>query len=399
MAWRNVWRNTRRSSATIGAMTLALWVMLLHSGLVKGYYDRLERGVVDLEMGDIQIFAPTYQDNPSLFTTIPNSEEVTEAIENSNYPASPRLLGGGLGASGKFSAGVALRGIELERDRKVSLLPKMVGEGQWLNQKFPLGVVIGKKLARTLNARVGSELVVLTQAADGSMANELFDIRGILETISDATDRRGVIMLASSFRELMVFPEGVHQIVVRRPDDIELTAATAAVRKLAPDMDVQSWRQILPTIATMLDGARASIFILYLVIYLAVGILLLNAMLMAVFERIREFGVLKAIGAGPAKVFSLIFSEAIIQMALSTALGTILALPPMWYLSEVGINLGSLGGMSMMGMSVGSVLYSIYSVETVVPAYTALTIIVLLSVLYPALKAAWIKPIESMRYQ
>ena len=109
-------------------MTLALWVMLLHSGLVKGYYERLERDVVDLELGDIQIFAPTYQDNPSLFTTIPNSEEVTEAIENSNYPASPRLLGGGLGASGEFSAGVQLY------STLTSIIIQQAPIGPWLHQ-------------------------------------------------------------------------------------------------------------------------------------------------------------------------------------------------------------------------------------------------------------------------
>ena len=120
---------------------------------------------------------------------------------------------------------------------------------------------------------------------------------------------------------------------------------------------------------------------------------------MAVFERIREFGVFKAVGASPGQVFSLIFIEAMIQMGIAIVVGSILAVPGMWYLSVPGINLGSLGGMSVMGLSMKSVLFSKYSVDKVAPAYSVLIVIVVFSVLYPALKAALVKPVEAMRHQ
>ena len=399
MAWRNVWRNTRRSVVTISAIAFALWLMVLYAGVIEGHLTALEADVVEMEVGDIQIFAPSYRDNPSLYSIIENSDQLASRIEQLGYRASPRLLGGGLSASGEFSAGVSLRGLDLTRDKTVTLIQERVERGQWLNESAPMGVVIGKKLAKTLNTTVGAELIVLSQAADGSMANELYSIRGILGYVADATDRTGVFMLASSFRELMALPKGAHQLIVRRPDTVALPAAAEAISELAPTLDVKSWRKLMPTLANMLDMAKGMIGIIFTILYLAIGILLLNAMLMAVFERIREFGIFKAVGAGPGLVFSLIFLEAMIQMTIAIIAGTLLTLPGMWYLSEVGINVGALGGASVMGLAMRSVMYGIYTPQVVAPAYKILIIIVTLSVLYPALKAAWIKPVDSMRHR
>ena len=175
--------------------------------------------------------------------------------------------------------------------------------------------MLGKRLARTLRAQVGSELVLLSQAADGSMANDLFTVAGILSSVGASTDQSAVLMLESTFRELMVLPRGTHQVVVRRPGETPIEAATTTARSLAPDLDVKSWRELMPTLATMVDFSRFAVYIVSTIIYLAIGLLLLNAMLMAVFERIREFGVFKAIGASPATVFSLIFLEASLEPA------------------------------------------------------------------------------------
>src|SRR5262249_50434442 len=154
--------------------------------------------------------------------------------------------------------------------------------------------------------QVGGELVVLTQGADGSLANDLFTVRGILGPIGDATDRAAVLIPLPTARDLLAVPEGVQQLIVRVPTTSHSTPTKealahdeAAVGKLLPGAIVQSWREILPFVATMLDSSAALIYLVFFVIYVAVGILVLNAMLMAVFERIREFGVMKALGTGP----------------------------------------------------------------------------------------------------
>jgi len=398
MGWRNVWRNRRRSIVTIAAMTLALWVMVLYSGMLVGYFRGMERNVLDLELGDIQIFASGYLEKPSLYTAIVRPEALLLTLDQAGFRSSARLLGGGLAAAGDNSAGVSLRGVDIERDAEGSRVGAWVAKGSWLDDADRKGVGIGRRLSKTLTVAPGDELVVLSQAADGSLATDLYTVRGVLKGISDGGDRSTVFMTEETFRELMVFPAGAHQVIVRKPTTVQIDAAAARVRGLAPDLDVKSWRELIPVIATMLDSGQQMMYIVFFIMYLAVGILILNAMLMAVFERIREFGVLKALGVGPLRVFGLILIESAVQTGIAMVIGLTLSLPCMWYLSTRGIDTGEMGGMSIMGVAMDPIWYGVYTPESVVGPVFMLVLIVMLAILYPALKAAWIRPVRAMHH-
>jgi ABC-type lipoprotein release transport system permease subunit len=399
MAWRNVWRNQRRTLVTIAAMSFALFVMILYAGLVEGYLRNMERSVLDLEVGDVQVFADGYRDNPSIYTRIEDPEELLAPLDAEGFPASGRLLAYGMAAAGESSAGVSFRGVEIERDARVSLIHQQVERGDWLAPEDPGGVVLGRRLARILGVDPGSELVVLTQGADGAMAYDLFTVRGVLRGIGDATDRSGLFMNAGTFRELLVVPDGVHQIIVRRPTAVDLSSTADRVQSISSELDVKTWRQLLPTISSMLDSARGVMIAMFFIVYVAIGILILNAMLMAVFERIREFGVLKALGVGPFDVLRLILVECAIQTCIAILVGVTLAVPGIWYLSEVGINLAQMGSVSIMGIAWDPVWRAAVHLRGFVEPVLVLVGIVTMAVLYPALKAALIHPIDAMRHQ
>jgi len=431
MAWRNVWRNHRRSGITIAAMTVALVVELLYSGMVTGLVIGMEEDAISLDTGDIQITTPAYNKKPSLFEVVDDHESLIGQLEAEGFEASPRLFSGGLAAAGDFSAGVSLIGVDPVRDATVLDLHQFVGEGAWLDDTDPLGVVVGKGLARTLDLELGSEVVMLSQAADGSTANELFTVRGILLTVAASTDRSGIFMTESTFRELMVLPDGAHRIIIRRPVGSDLVASGDQIRDLfglppaaeqnaveleakvaaltdpdAPPMEVptyavavKTWKEINPMLAQYIDSVAGIIVVIYLIMYLAVAILILNAMLMAVYERIREFGVLKAIGYGPVKVASMMVAEGFLQALVACGIGAVIAAPCMWYLSTHGIDLGRLGGMEMVGLTMPAIWKAYYAVETSGAPVFLLFFIVFGAVIYPALKAAWISPIEAMHHQ
>jgi ABC-type lipoprotein release transport system permease subunit len=399
MAWRNVWRNRRRSIVTIAAMTLALCVEILYSGLVTGYLRGMENDVLDLEVGDLQVFAGDYLDKPSIYTTIKDPNALLAQLDERGYSASARLLGGGLAAAGEFSAGVALRGVDVAQDAKVTLISAKVADGTWLDPADLHGVVVGRRLAKTLEIKPGDELVILGQAADGSLANDLYTVRGVLMGVADAIDRTAIFMNAKAFRELLVFPEGAHQMIVRRPKNVELEAAAATVKECVGKLTVKTWKELMPVVASMLESTQGLILIVFFIVYVAVGILILNAMLMAVFERIREFGVLKALGMGPLRVVNLILLESAIQTGIAVIAGVTLAIPGMWYIGNVGVNVGRLGGMSAMGLAMRPVWYGIYNSGSLSGPLVMLVLIVFLAVLYPACKAAWVRPVEAMRHQ
>ncbi|MEZ4316397.1 MAG: FtsX-like permease family protein [Myxococcota bacterium] len=404
MAWRNVWRNYRRSLVTIAAMTLALFVELLYAGLVTGLVYGMEEDATAYELGDVQIFAKDYPTRPSIYEKVDDPDALLQKLDAGGFPATARLFGGGLAASGELSSGASFVGIDPVRDAATMDLHTAVAEGRWLDDADPRGVVVGRGLARVLDLELGDEVLVLSQAADGSVANDLFEVRGILFSVAAGLDRGGILMTESTFRELMVFPSGAHRIYVRKPREMGLAEAGEAVKALVgtPEgtpIDVMTWKEVQPMLAQYIDSVAGVVVVLYFIVYLAVGILILNAMLMAVFERIREFGVLKAIGYGPFQVFSMMVAEGLLQAVVATVIGVVLAAPAMYYLQVVGIDVGTLGGMQMAGLTMPAVWNAYYTVQTTQVPVFMLFFIVFFAVLYPAVKAAWISPVEAMHHQ
>jgi ABC-type lipoprotein release transport system permease subunit len=398
MAWRNVWRNSRRSTITIAAMALALWAELVYSGLVSGLLTDMSGDVTRMDMGDVQIVSKAFLDRPSLHEVVDDAA-LLQKLDAAGFAAAARLQSGGLGASGELSAGIALIGLDPVRDAKVLAVNTAVAEGQWLDPADPHGVVVGRGIARTLALKPGSELVVLSQGADGSMANDLFHVRGVLMSVASGTDRGTVMMTDTMFRELMALPTGAHRIVIKAPPGVPLDQAAATISALAPDATVRTWKQLNPFVAQMLDGVGVQIKVVYFVLYVAVAILVLNAMLMALFERIREFGVLKAIGYSPGQVFFLMVAEGMLQAVVATVVGCVLAAPFAVYLQTVGVDIGALGGVSMIGMTMPTIWHGVYTPAVLAVPIEMLFFIVFAAVLYPAAKAAWIRPVEAMHHQ
>ncbi len=398
MAWRNLWRNRRRTAVTAAAMSLALLSMILYTGLMEGMLADMEANLLDLELGEVQVFAPGYQDKPQIHTRLRDAEALVGRLRARGLDASARLLASGLAASRDTSAGVLFRGVDPAQDRQVSRIYAKLAQGRWLDAAAPGGVVLGRRLAHTLGVKPGDELVVLGQGADGSMANELFRVRGVLRGVSAAVDQAGVFLTAGAFRQLFVVPSGSHQIIVRAPRSLPLGETLALVRSLAPGQDAQSWRQLMPTLASMVDNARGMQGVMMVIVYLAIAIVILNAMLMAVFERIREFGVLKALGMGPGAVLRLVLTETSLLVLLAVAAGGAASLPGLWYLSTTGLDLAGMSGISLHGMSWDMTWRARVSPATFLRPVSLLAGVVCLAAIYPALKAALISPLAAMRH-
>ena len=399
MAWRNIWRNRRRTIVTVAAMSLALLAMICYSGFAQGMLGDLEKKVVEMETGDLQLHAAGYRDKPQIYTRMADADAVLARLREAGFRASGRLLGAGLAASKDQSAGVQFRGVDVAHDKTVTRVQTKIRDGRWLDATDPTGVVLGHRLAKTLGIAVGGKLVVLSQAADGSMANELYTVRGVLRSVSEVVDRAGVYLTAGAYRELFVIPGGAHQIVVRRPADEPLVAAVARAKTLAGPHEVRSWKQLMPTIASMVENARGMLYFMFMLVYIAIAIVILNAMLMAVFERIREFGVLKAIGMGPGMVLRLVLTESALQTALAMLIGLMLSVPCVWYLAVHGVNMTSMAGLSTHGMSWDSIIYGAATPAIFAGPLVTLAVIVALAVLYPAVKAALISPVAAIQHR
>jgi ABC-type antimicrobial peptide transport system permease subunit len=204
----------------------------------------------------------------------------------------------------------------------------------------------------------------------------------------------------SAFRELLAFPAGWHEVALRAPgDEPNLAACVAAGAAALPGAEVLDWKKLNPTAASLIQLQTVGVFIMMGIAYLAVAMMVFNTMLMNVFERIREFGVMKAIGTGPSQILALVAAEALVEGLLAAALALALALPFSLWLGRRGLDLsGMAGDTKFSGMVMEPVMYPQVDAGTVAPPLLFLLAITLLAVAYPALKAARLKPVEAIHH-
>jgi len=400
LASRSVFRNWRRTLITTLAMGFAGFIMILFAALMAGMLQTSERNAVAMNLGDIQIHAEGYRDDPDLYNRIDNTAGLVNKLQQAGFHATQRIYGFGLAAAGSTSAGVQMRGVNLKNEATVTQVHKHVMQGQWLADSDPIGVVIGRKLARTLGVRPGNEVVIIGQATDGSMANDLYTVRGILKSIGEEVDRAGFFMVERSFRELMVLPEGAHEIAVMRPDrSSDLESAAAQVAALARGYETLNWRQLQPVIARILDLADAQTIIMILITYVAVAMVILNAMLMSVFERIREFGIMKAIGVTPWQLMTLVYTETMIQVVIASVISLTSGWSAAHYFQKNGIDLSAIASStSFGGVAIDPIWNAHVTTEALALPVVFLFIIAAVAVIYPAIKAAVILPVKAIHY-
>ena len=380
------------------AMGFAGFIMILFASLMEGLLQSSEKNAVSMDLGDIQIHATDYREDPDLYKLIVNPDRILTDLKKAGFHVTKRLYGFGLAAAGSTSAGVQLRGIDLSTESDVTEINRHIMKGAWLEEIDPGGVVIGRKLAKTLGVSPGDELIFVGQATDGSMANDIFTIRGILKSVGEEVDRTGLYMIEKSFRELMILPEGTHEIAVMRPDrSSDLEAATRTVANIAPGYETLNWKELMPVIARILELADSQMIILVIITYTAVAMLVLNAMLMTVFERIRELGIMKAMGVTPWQLMSLVYAETFIQVSAAGILAGLSGCLLSRYLEHNGIDLSSFAeGASFGGVAMDPIWKAYLTPEAVVVPIVFLFIIALFAVLYPAVKAALIQPVKAI---
>jgi ABC-type lipoprotein release transport system permease subunit len=401
MALRNLGRNRTRTAITVFSMAFAGFIMVLYMAMAEGFSHTLEKNTIGMNLGEVQIHAEGYRSDPDLYKRIENPAAVMEMMRAKGFHCVPRLYGFGLAAFGNSSSGVWLRGVDLVNEPTVTMISGNVLSGSWLENSDPKGVVIGRKLAHTLGLKPGDETVVISQASDGSMANDIYRVRGILKTVGDAIDQSGFFMLDSEFRRLMAVPEGVHEIAMVRGDRTwDLGQATDAAKKALPGLEVKNWKELQPILARLMDLMGVAVSFMMVIAYSAVGMIILNAMLMNVFERIREFGIMKALGVSPWRIFWLINAEALITSVFAGVITLAFGIPSALHFQEKGIDLSAFSpSITLSGMAMDTVFHFRVTPHVLIMPVLFMFALVVIATLYPSIKAAVIRPLEALHHQ
>lgn len=402
LGWRNLWRNGKRTTITIAAVALNAAILIISYALLDGLWAQMVSNATNLVTGEAQLHVPGYLLDRSFYKAIPDPQKLLAAAAQQNIPAAPRSYGFGLVSQGAKSAGALFWGVSPEAEREAFDLYRQLADGRFFDsehysaaQHRPL--VLGAKLARSLNAAVGSEIIAVVQAADGSLGNDVFTVVGILKTVGENIDRAAAIITDRDFTDLFVAPNVVHEIAFNTKSRVPLDSIASSLGPDASGMDVRTWRQLLPQLAYMVDVYDVAIWIFGSIFFLAAGLGVLNTMLMATFERIREFGLQKALGTTPGRIVLGVTVEAFLLAVVATLIGTALALPAVYELQYRGLDMTSLfSSFTTAGVAFDPVWHAKLSWRVVLTPVLALLAVAVASSLWPAAKAARINPVRAM---
>ena len=420
IAWRNIWRSPVRSILTISALASGLVMVILYAAMMEGMMRQMVHQATAISVGHLQVHRQAYIDDQDLYATLPWSylDKIRQDIPG--IQVAPRLYASGLASTAETSTGVLIKAVDPRREAEVTQMLEQVrsgtldlGRASDSKEGLPrYNLVIGAQLAKNMNLAPGSELILVTQAADGSVGNALYRVAAVLKPLEPNFDRMGVLMSIEAYQKLMYLDDGFHELAIHVDDITRLAAVQAELdaelKRLmaAQPLDelggkpvVRNWRQLTPMVADMLEMSKMITFVVGFIVISLASMGMLNTMLMAVHERTHEFGILLAIGMKRRWLLLMVLLESLFLALVSTLAGVALGVGVVSLFGERGIDLS---GTLPDGYDWGGLVFEPYLQLHLAPAdllnaSLLMIVITLLAALMPAWRTGRLKPAEAMR--
>jgi ABC-type lipoprotein release transport system permease subunit len=404
MAWRNIWRNPRRTILTICAIAFASLLLVFMLSFQFGSYETMINTSVKIHTGHLQIQADAYQTKKSMRLVVPNPVKIAgilDAIPNIEaYTFRGQAFS--LISSSERTYGGVVTGIDPDHEAGVSRLKSLIRQGEFLSSDDTNQALVGKLLAKNLRVKTGDELTVIGQGRDGSIAATVVKVKGIYSSGIDEFDRASIHIPLKTFQEVYTMQGAVHEVVViadslRNLDTLKRTIkANLSSLNLKKPLTVLDWNELMPGLRQSIEMDLISGLIFYLLLVLVVAFSILNTFLMAIFERTREFGVLMAIGTTPGRLTKVLLIESMSMTFVGIVAGIIVGSMITVYFQSHGIEIsGASELLSQFGIT--GRMYPKLSLLSAVSGPLAVLIITFFAALYPALKVRRMRPVEAMR--
>lgn len=399
IAWKNIWRNRVRSGVIIAAITIGMFAGVFTSTFYKGWINqRLDAGV-ETEVSHVQIHHPEFSENFDLKSVIPDGAKMAGEIAQMEFVdgVSPRMVAQAMIASSETGTGVKILGVDPEKEKTVLNLYTKIPEGKYLDGVKRNPILIGKKLAEKLKVKLHSKLVITLQDSEGHLVSEAFRVSGIYHVGNGMFEEMNVFVLKSDLARFVQLDENTsHEIVVHLKDHDQLSQNTELLAGKYDQSLVQNWKQMAPELGLLNEYGNIYIYFFIAIILLSLGFGIVNTMLMAVMERVKEIGMLMAIGMSKFRVFWMLMLETVLLTLTGGFMGILLGIGVTFATMGSGIDLSFYAeGLEDMGYS--SLVFPVVEFKMVLVIVTLVLITGIIASIYPARKALKYKPAEAIR--
>lgn len=409
MAVRNLRRHLRRTILTISGMALGFAVLFWLQCVLKGTNQQIVDSVTSTQVGHLQIWRSEYLKEPlDQYSFQPHLDKLRSALPEGSL-FSERVHMPALISSGEQSAPISLKGVHPQLESSVTNLKSNLKEGEYLSENEDpecknREIYIGRALANLLRVGIGDKVVIMAQATDGSLGNELLRVRGLFDTGSNVFDRQVAYAPIACVQKIGVI-QGDHELTIRLPQGADINAAQSAIGaslgSVGDNLQLTTWKDVVPPLAGMVSFNEATLLLISLVLFSVTTFGVINTLLMSVFERTREFGVMLALGVTPRGVCLLILFEAACIGLMAAMIGTAIGVIWVLYHQHTGFDLQPFLGknISVSEFKLNTIVYPIFSFARYFKLTAATVAFAVVAGLFPALKAARMDVVEAIRHR
>ena len=401
MAWRNNWRRKWRSALTISAIVFGLSLNIWGFCLTEGSHEQWIRNSVESFSGHLQVHRLGYQDDPSLRLSFRPDSSHFRLLEQQRPVVKDwgaRITTYGLASVGETSFAAMMVGIEPEREAHFIHWDSKIEKGEYLAEGDMQGALIGADLAQNLEVGLGDTVIIVTQDFYGSLAGALRVVRGTFRSYSPELDRSGLLISLRSAQEMLSMEDRVNTVVVMTSssEEVETVRAALAQGLDSEKMEVVPWYEILPDMVQAVELDNVFGLMINSILLLVIGFMVLNTFLMSVLERMREFGIMRSLGASPARVIGLIVIEACFLTLVGYALANAIGIAASWYNSIHPLDFSGYGDEVYKMFGMDPRIYAHLTFRMVLYPNLMVMAVIALALIYPAWRASRIKPAEAV---
>ena len=400
LGWRNLCLHPLRTILTAAALGIGIAALTFLSAMDDGWMQQIKTNFALTMTGHIQIHAEGFEDSRKLAQRITDPQAVMKAISNISgiQTMTRRVRVSGLASSAGANAGAFIYGVEPEAEQRLSRLATFISKGVWLPAGDQRAAVLGDGLADRLGIGIGDKLVLMASVPGGDIASEVFRVRGLIHSGVMDVDDMSVIVPLTTAQQWLGIGQAVTDIVIRA-DSFERVTPLAGNLKTAlagQGMEVLRWFDIDPMAQQWADFADAYTWVVLLIVIIVVLAEVLNTMLMSMHERVREFGLMSALGVTPAQVFSMVVWETVILVLIGGLSGFMIGGGlSLWY-GEYGIDLSQFA-IAFSFMYMDPVIHPLLQADSVLRILGAALFGAVIAGLIPAWKASRLEPASALR--
>ena len=401
IAWRNLWRNPRRTGLAVAAIGLSAALVLIYDGILRWEADWMIDTITGPMIGHVQVHAPEWRRTRAMDKTLRDVSGAVGVLRRDPAVSGVdvRVYAPALAALGDEGFAVMVMGVDMkEAARRSRLLDGVT---------TPLGgrrVLMGRLLAEQMGVREGSQIALVGQGVDGSLANDLFTVAGLIHTSVDLVNREAVVMPLDEARELFAMSDEAHELVVYARDPTQAAPLAARLARL-PELsgaEALDWRTASPAMNDLIELVQVMWVFVLLLVFIAAAAGVANTALMSTFERTHELGMLLALGTSPARIVTMIVAESLALGVTGALAGTMLGGGLVAWAYRTGVDFAKLTGggptnLSAFGMNFTLIVYPRLAAIDVGRVVVAVILTSLVASAWPAWRAGRLQPARALR--